>query len=178
MMRRILALVILSALATAAYSQQPNALLPAKDASALFKRSLQLAESTSAAVPGLAQAGGPVLENARQALINLESGPAGSVTLTYNLLTNLRAYLVLAESVPKPYPFPEEGRKQFAELRDSVDRVSPIFAPPSNRTSAGCATPIATTCDGMRKTTRVFPSRRRTGSASSSWAIPSPMAGA
>src|SRR5262245_32870210 len=106
MMRRILGLVLLATLATAAYPQQPNALLPAREASALFKRSLQLAESTSAAVPGLSQAGGPVLENARQALINLESGPAGSVTLIYNLLTNLRAYLVLAESVPKPYPFP------------------------------------------------------------------------
>jgi len=78
-------------------------------------------------VPGLSQAGGPVLENARQALISLESGPAGSVTPTYNLLTNLRAYLVLAESVPKPYPFPEEGRRQFAELRDSVDRVESHF---------------------------------------------------
>ena len=127
MMRRILTTIILATLVTAAYSQQPNALLPAKDASELFKRSVQLAESTSAAVPGLSQAGGPVLENARQALINMESGPAGSVTLTYNLLTNLRAYLVLAESIPKPFPFPEEGRRQFAELRDSVDRVESHF---------------------------------------------------
>ena len=124
MMRRILALLILAA---AAYAQQPNALLPAKDASELYKRSLQLIESTAAAVPGLSRAAAPVVENARQALINLEAGTAGSTMLTYDFFTNVRAYLALAESVPKPYPFPEEGRRQFAELRDAVDRIESHF---------------------------------------------------
>ena len=124
MIRRILSLLVLT---VAAYSQQPNALLPAKDASELFKRSLQLIESTAAAVPGLSRAAAPIVENARQALLNLETGTAGSVTQTYDLLVNVRAYLALAESVPKPYPFPEEGRKQFAELRDAVDRMESHF---------------------------------------------------
>src|SRR5206468_7151579 len=87
----------------------------------------QLVESTSATVPGLARAGAPVLENARQALLNLQAGPAGSAALTYDLLVNIRAYLALADSFPKPYPFPEEGRKQFAELRDTVDRMESHF---------------------------------------------------
>ena len=64
MIRRILSLLVLTA---AAYSQQPTALLPARDASELFKRSLQLIESTAAAVPGLSRAAAPIVENARQA---------------------------------------------------------------------------------------------------------------
>jgi len=124
MIRRILALLTLAA---AAYSQQPNALLSAKDATALFKRSLQLIESTAAAVPGLSRAAAPVMENARQAEMNLEAGTAGAATLTYDLLLNVRAYLALAESLPKPYPFPEEGRRQFAELRDAVERIESHF---------------------------------------------------
>jgi lysophospholipase L1-like esterase len=125
-MRRIFLPVIIAVLATAAYAQQ-NALLSAQDASALYKRSLQLLESTSAAVPGLVRAAAPVLENCRQAQQNLETGPAGHAGLTYDLLMNLRAYLALADSVPKPYPFPEEARRQFAELRDTVERIESHF---------------------------------------------------
>lgn len=125
-MRRISALAVAAVLATAAYSQQ-NALLPASEASALYLRSLQLLESTSAAVPGLVRAAAPVLENARQARQNLETGPPGHSGLTYDLLVNLRAYLALADSMPKPYPFPEEARRQFAELRDAVERIESHF---------------------------------------------------
>jgi lysophospholipase L1-like esterase len=75
----------------------------------------------------LVRAAAPVLENARQAQQNLESGPAGHAGLTYDLLTNLRAYLALSDSIPKPYPFPEEGRRQFAELRDAVERIESHF---------------------------------------------------
>jgi lysophospholipase L1-like esterase len=137
-MRRILALIILAACSTAAYSQQnanpqqnansqQDPLLSAQDAAALYQRSLQLLESTSAAVPGLVRAAGPVLENARQAKQNLENGPAGHAGLTYDLLINLRAYMALADSLPKPYPFPEEGKRQFAELRDAVERIESHF---------------------------------------------------
>src|SRR5208282_5045766 len=116
----------IAAISPAAYSQE-TALLNAKDASALFQRSVQLIESTSATVPGLARAAAPVLENARQALANLESGPAGNAGLTYDLMINVRAYLALSDSLPKPYPFPEEGRKQFAELRDDAGRMEAHF---------------------------------------------------
>jgi hypothetical protein len=33
----------------------------------------------------------------------------------------------LADSVPKPYPFSAEGRKQFGELRETVDRLDTHF---------------------------------------------------
>jgi lysophospholipase L1-like esterase len=125
-MRRIFSLVIIAVLTTAAYAQQ-NAQLSAQEAATLYRRSLQLLESTSAAVPGLVRAAAPVLENARQAQQNLENGPPGHAGLTYDLLTNLRAYLALADSLPKPYPFPEEGRRQFAELRDAVERIESHF---------------------------------------------------
>jgi hypothetical protein len=151
MKRRIQALVAVAALAAAGYSQQTNALLPANDASALFKRSVQLIESTSAAVPGLARAAAPALENARQALLNLESGVTGASGLTYDLLTQIRAYLSLADTVPKLYPFPEEGRKQFASCGKPPTASNPIFEPRSIRTSAACTIRIATTCAATPK---------------------------
>jgi lysophospholipase L1-like esterase len=40
---------------------------------------------------------------------------------------NAKAYVALADSVPKPFPFPDEARKQFAELRESVQRVEAHF---------------------------------------------------
>jgi lysophospholipase L1-like esterase len=106
---------------------QPGAVLSAKDAAALFERSVQLVESTSATVPGLVRAAAPTLENARQALINLQTGPAGHTGLVYDLLIDVRSYLALADSLPKPYPFPEEARRQFAELRDAAERIESHF---------------------------------------------------
>jgi lysophospholipase L1-like esterase len=106
---------------------QPTALLNTQAANQLFQRSIHLMESTSVAVPGLVRAGAPVLENARQALITLQAAPGQHAALTYSFLANVRGYLALADSVPKPYPFPEEARKQFAELRESLDRVESHF---------------------------------------------------
>jgi lysophospholipase L1-like esterase len=127
-MRRILSLaLVLAALAVPAVYSQPSPLLPAKAESELFQRSLQLIESTSAAVPGLAHAAAPVLENARQAVLNLENGTPGNATLIYEVLINVRAYLSLADSLPKPYPFPDEAHKQFEELRDAAGRMEAHF---------------------------------------------------
>lgn len=110
-------------LAASALFGQTNALLPARDAIALYKRTLQLMESTSAVIPGLVRAGAPIVEDARHALRALETIAPDHSARTYDLLLSLQAYLALADAVPKPYPFPEEGRKQFTELRDSVTRV-------------------------------------------------------
>jgi lysophospholipase L1-like esterase len=40
---------------------------------------------------------------------------------------NLRAFIALADSVPKPFPFPEAARRQFAELRDDGARLDTHF---------------------------------------------------
>jgi lysophospholipase L1-like esterase len=101
-------------------------LMPQKQALDTYERVTQLMESTAIPVPGLGRAAAPVLENARQALINIRANPAHS-PLTYEFLSNVRAYLALYDSVPKPHPFPETARKQIAELRESVDNIESHF---------------------------------------------------
>lgn len=105
---------------------QRSALLSSRDAMQLYERVIQLMESTGVAAPGLARAGQPAIENARQTVLNLRF-TANSSALTYDFLTNLRAYLALADTVPKPYPFPEEARRQFDELRTAAGRIEAHF---------------------------------------------------
>ena len=128
MMRRLVALSVL-VFAPAIFPQttQPAGLIPASELPGLLRRSVQLIESTSASAPGLVRAAAPVHENTRQALLNIESGPARHPGLLYDFIVDLRSYLALADSVPKPAPFPDEARKQFAELRDSLDRLQSHF---------------------------------------------------
>ncbi len=106
---------------------QPGGLLSSRETLELYGRAVQLMESTSVAVPELARAGAPLVENARQAVITLRSTPGQNAGLSYTLLTNLRAYLALADSLPKPFPFPEEPHKQFSELRDGLNRIEAHF---------------------------------------------------
>jgi len=117
--------ILLLALAPLAPAQR-SALLSGQEAPRLYERVIQLMESTGAVLPGLARAGAPAVENARQTLVNLRFS-SGSVARTYEFLTNLRAYLALADTVPKPYPFPEEGTRQFAELRAAAERIEAHF---------------------------------------------------
>jgi lysophospholipase L1-like esterase len=112
---------------TPAFGAQENPLLSSRQALELYRRSVQLIESTATAIPGLARAGAPVAENTRAAVVNLEKSSGQPAALTYTLLVNLRAYLALADSVPKPYPFPEEASRQFAELRQAIIRIDSHF---------------------------------------------------
>ncbi len=115
--------ILILALTVAPLAAQDQARLVGTEALLLYNRAAQLVDSTSSTVPGLARAAAPVLENTRQAVTTLErTNPLGPVT-TYELLSHLRAYLSLADALPKPYPFPEAGRKQFVELREAVDRI-------------------------------------------------------
>jgi lysophospholipase L1-like esterase len=106
---------------------QPNGLLSNPAASELFGRAVQLMESTSVAVPGLVRAGAPLVENARQALLTMRATPGQNASLTYSFLINLRAFLLLSDSVPQSYPLPEEPRKQSVELREILQRVEVHF---------------------------------------------------
>jgi lysophospholipase L1-like esterase len=114
------------AAAAAAFAQSGSALLPNTEALKLEQRAVQLMESTGMAVPGLARTGAPALESARQDLTNLRTAPQNAGQ-TYALLGDLRAYLAISDTLPKPYPFPEEGSRQFAELRVAVDRIDTHF---------------------------------------------------
>jgi len=114
------------AAAAMAWAQSGGALLSNVEALKLEQRTVQLMESTGMAVPGLARTGAPALEDARQALASLETAPQNAAT-TFTFLGDARAYLAISDTVPKPYPFPEEGRRQFGELRDAVDRLDSHF---------------------------------------------------
>jgi lysophospholipase L1-like esterase len=78
-------------------------------------------------VPGLARSADPVLENCKQSLDSLKAERNLHPGHTYSLLTSLRAYLALSDSIPKPYPYPEEASRQFAELRGAVARIDSHF---------------------------------------------------
>lgn len=105
---------------------QKSAALSTAEAAKLLDRSVQLMESTTLVVPGLPHAGAPAIEGAKQAVVNLKVTP-GNSSHVYAFLTSLRAYLAVADSTPKPFPFPAEGLKQFAELREAADRVEAYF---------------------------------------------------
>jgi lysophospholipase L1-like esterase len=84
-------------------------------------------ESAGVALPELARAGAPLVENARQAI---ENAKVASANLEfYNIFqSNVRAYLFVADSLPKPVSFPEQARQQLAELRDNFSRLDTFFA--------------------------------------------------
>ena len=122
----LLVLAFAAAGALPAQGPAPSPLLNNQQALTLYTRSIQLIESTLFAVPDLQRVAAPLLENARQGLANIKSTP-GNAAYTYNFLSNLRSYLVLSDSVSKPFPFPDEGQKQFTELRDSASRIESHF---------------------------------------------------
>jgi lysophospholipase L1-like esterase len=109
-----------------AFAQAPAALMTGPQVNQLCERSTQLMEAGGVAVADLQRAAAPVIENVRQACLQLRRTPnAGQPT--YVLMMNLRAYLGLADAVPKPFPFPEAARQQFAELRDDSTRLDSHF---------------------------------------------------
>src|SRR5512143_2519212 len=73
--------------------------LPNREAFDMYARAVQLMESTSLAMPELARAGGPITENARHAATTLRSLGRQNGGVTYSLLANLRAFLLLTDSL-------------------------------------------------------------------------------
>ncbi len=117
--------VVLLALAPAVWPQT-NALLSSRPSLQLCERVVQLMESTSFAVPDLGRAAAPAVEKARQELVNLKISPQNGPA-TYAFLNNARGFLALSDAAAKPFPFPAEGSRQFAELRTAVDRLDTHF---------------------------------------------------
>ena len=108
-------------------STTAGALLPSGEALALLKRISQLMESTTLATPGMVRAAAPLMENVRQALANIAAGSAENTGQINIMLANVRAYLALADALPKQYPFAGEARRQMAELRDATARMDAHF---------------------------------------------------
>ncbi len=122
---RILAALLLALLAPRTGSAQTPLLAPVQ-VNELCARLGSLMEAGGVAISDLQRAAAPVIENTRQNCIQLRARP-GRSEATYALLTNLRSYLALADSVPKPFPFPEAAQKQLAELRDDATRLDTHF---------------------------------------------------
>ncbi|HVX66042.1 MAG TPA: GDSL-type esterase/lipase family protein [Bryobacteraceae bacterium] len=118
--RPALAVCLLVCAAAARAQQQP---LGNKDAFELYGRAVQLMESASVAMPELARAGAPIAENARHAVATMRSLGRQHAGITYSFLGNARAFLLLADAIPKPDGFPQEAARQLAELRAAVDRA-------------------------------------------------------
>ena len=92
-----------------------------------YTRALQLMDAAGVAIPELARAGAPLITNIRGAMDNLRARSGLAPAEHERVLTNFRAYLALADAVPKPYPLPEETRKQLAELREVFLRSEAYF---------------------------------------------------
>ena len=106
---------------------QQSGLLPNKEIVATCERAANLMESTATVAPDLPRAAAPLIENARQACLNLRTLSPQHGLLNYILLTNLRAYLALAQALPKPQPLTAEAHKQLAELGQLADRWDTHF---------------------------------------------------
>jgi lysophospholipase L1-like esterase len=118
-------LATLAMILTAVAQDRP--LLDDAQADHAITRSIQLVESTMMTIPGLARAAAPVLENAKQAQLNLKADGYRNSGQTYTLLANLRAYVALADSLPKPYPYPEEASNQLSQIRAVIFRLDTHF---------------------------------------------------
>jgi len=103
-----------------------TALLSGAQVNELCSRMGELMEAGGVAISDLQRASAPVIENTKQNCILLRVRPGHGET-TYSLLMNLRSYLALADSVPKPFPFPEAAQKQLTELRDAANRLDSHF---------------------------------------------------
>jgi hypothetical protein len=122
--RQLLFLLISLVLFLPAYAQQaaegakPPTSWSLDELLKAYDRSTQLMESTAILVPNLSRTTEPLLENARQAVANLNAnGQQKNLVFVHRLLGNVRAYLQLFDSLEKPYPLPETVARQITELR-------------------------------------------------------------
>ncbi|MBY0375173.1 MAG: SGNH/GDSL hydrolase family protein [Bryobacteraceae bacterium] len=75
-------------------------------------------ESSAIAIPEMLRTATPLLENGKisRASLAVARGQQHS-GLIYSFHKNAQAFLALTDAVPKPYPFPEEARRQLQDLR-------------------------------------------------------------
>ena len=111
--------VVLS-LAATLFAQSPNPMLSRAEFQKVARQAVQLMEASSVAVPALARAGAPMVEDARQDAKLLEAGATWNHSaILHRFLGSLRPYLELSAAVPKPFPFAEEARRQLTLLRET-----------------------------------------------------------
>jgi lysophospholipase L1-like esterase len=105
---------------------QQSALMSRDELLRAGNRAIELMDAAGIALPDLARAGLPCEESAKTALSNI--GLRSDYSPHHlDFLTALRTYILVSDSVPKPFPFPEEARRQLAELRDLQQRWEAHF---------------------------------------------------
>ena len=118
----------LSLAATSTPGKAQPAPLDSREAAKLYRQISDLMEATGIAVPELARAGAPLVENVRQAAKALAVGHTRENTAVLEkLLSNARIYLHISDAVPKPQPFAKDVQRQLTTLRTSVDQVASHF---------------------------------------------------
>lgn len=122
------ACILLMLIALPAASQETARRLPANEAAKLYVQIAELMEAGSIAVPELSRAAAPLIENVRQSAGALQVGTTREHSaVLYQLLTNARIYLQIADALPKPPAFAADARKHLDALREAVDRADTHF---------------------------------------------------
>jgi lysophospholipase L1-like esterase len=115
------------ALAVSAFAQSPpEALLSPAETQLTAARVLQLMESTATVVPGLVQASDPLRQNTQATVTALGKALRDPVP-TLQLINEIRAYLALSDSLPRPDYFTEAAAQQFLEIRGVLQRLDRHF---------------------------------------------------
>ncbi len=119
----------LAALVAVPVLAQAPAAQPLTDATviAAYERALQLVEAGGIASPELGRAALPISENMRNSLESLRFLGVRNPQLHYRFMMNLRGFLLLSDTLPKPDGFPEVARTQLTELRNLLSRAEGYF---------------------------------------------------
>jgi lysophospholipase L1-like esterase len=107
----------------AATAQSPvNTLLSPPETQATTTRVLQLMESTAVAIPGLVRTSEPLRQTTQATATALDKAPRDPF-LTLQFANEIRAYLALADALPRPDFFPPAASQQLLELRDDLQEL-------------------------------------------------------
>ena len=104
----------------------PNALLSQPETQLTATRVVQLMESTATVVPGLVRASDALRQNTQATVAGLAKTPRDT-TLTLQLVNEIKAYLALADTLPRPDFFPAAASSQFLELRNELQILDRHF---------------------------------------------------
>jgi lysophospholipase L1-like esterase len=122
-MKQLALVLILAAAASAQISVPPP---DPNDPAVISARMLQLVESTAILSPDLSKALDPLKPVFTQSVTAIRQTPRNPAVV-YQFINEVKAWLALADSMPRPNPFPAEAARQYTELRDDLDRMQQHF---------------------------------------------------
>ncbi len=105
----------------------PNTLLNPSETQSTASRVVQLMDLTSTALPGLSRASEGLRQTTQATAAALGKSPRDA-SLTLQFVNEIRAYLALADAMPRVDFFPPTLSQQLSELRDDSQRFDRHFA--------------------------------------------------